>query len=85
MDAQPIEPPRCPLKNKILKKKKIVGRLDSSVECPTLGFGWSCDLLVCGFEPRLRLCAGNAEPAWDSVSLSLSLCRVGALSLSLSK
>ena len=24
------------------------------------------------FEPRIRLCAGSAEPAWDSLSLPLS-------------
>ena len=25
----------------------------------------------CGFEPRVRLCADNAEPAWDSLSAPL--------------
>ena len=31
------------------------------------------DRVVCGFEPPVGLCADRAEPAWDSLSLSLSL------------
>ena len=42
------------------------------VECPTLGFSSSHDLVVCGIEPWVRLLANSAEPAWDSLSLSLS-------------
>ena len=53
-----------------------------------LGFGSGHDLMVCGFQPCVRLCAGSLEPAWDSVSLSLcpSLLALSlSLSLSLSK
>ena len=55
-----------------------------SVERPTLGFGsGSWVLTVRGFEPHIWLCAGSAEPAWDSPSLSAP--PLLALSLSLSK
>ena len=50
------------------------------MEHPTLDFDSSRDPTVCGFEPRIWLCADNAEPAWDSVSLCLSV----SVSLSLS-
>ena len=43
------------------------------VKRPTLDFGSGHDVTVGGFEPRVRPCAGGLEPAWDSVSLSLSL------------
>ena len=33
-------------------------------------FGSGHDLMVCEFEPHIRLCALMVEPAWDSVSLS---------------
>ena len=48
----------------------------------TLGFGSGHDLMVCGFKPQVI-----REPAWDFLSLSLSLCPfpAHALSLSLSK
>ena len=39
----------------------------------TLGFGSDHDLTVCEAEPGIRLCTNNAEPAWDSLSSSLSL------------
>ena len=29
------------------------------------------DLVVCKFKPHVGLCADGAEPAWDSLSLSL--------------
>ena len=43
-----------------------------SVKSLTFGFGSGRDLLVCGMEPRVRLCAGSLEPAWDSLSPSFS-------------
>ena len=44
-----------------------------SVESPMLGFSSGHDLTVCEFEPRVRLRAVNADPAWDSFSDSLSV------------
>ena len=44
-----------------------------SVKCPTLGFGLGHDLTVCEFETHIGFCADGAEPAWDSLSLPLSL------------
>ena len=41
-----------------------------SVKRPNFSLGR--DRAPCGFEPRVRLRAGGAEPAWDSLSLSLS-------------
>ena len=49
----------------------------------TLDLGSGHDLIVCGFEPRIGLCADGAEPAWDSVSLSLSAPSTHSLSLPL--
>ena len=43
-----------------------------SVKCQTLDFGSGCDLTVDEFEPRAELCAEITEPAWDSLSPSLS-------------
>ena len=56
----------------------------------TLDFGSGHDLTVHGFKPRTVLGAGSAEPAWDSLSLSLFLSAPPplvclSLSLSLSK
>ena len=46
---------------------QLVGRL-------TLDFSSGHDLTVREFEPHTGLCADNAEPAWDSLSLpSLSV------------
>ena len=42
-----------------------------SVKPPTLARVH--DLTVCEFEPRTGLRADSVEPAWDSLSLSLSL------------
>ena len=65
--------------------KKIPGGawVAQLVKCPTLGFGSGHDVVVCEFEPYVGLHADSAEPAWDSLSLSLcsSPC---SLSLSLS-
>ena len=55
-----------------------------SVKRPTLGFGSVHDLTVCGFEPCIGLCADSVEPAWDSLSLLLSLPLLCSHSLSLS-
>ena len=44
-----------------------------SVKHPTLGFSLGHELTVCEFKPYLGLCADSAEPAWDSLSFSLSL------------
>ena len=57
-----------------------------SVKCPTLDFGSGHDLTVCEFEPCVTFCTDSAEPAWDSLSSSLSLplsLPVFSLSLSL--
>ena len=54
-----------------------------SVKCPTLGFGSGHDLTVHGFKPHFRLCAGSAEPAWDSLFLPLSLPPLHCVSLNL--
>ena len=52
----------------------------------TLGFTTDHDLRVHGFEPHIGLPADSMEPAWDSLSPSLSLSAppllVRALSLS---
>ena len=42
-----------------------------SVKHLTLDFGYGHDLTVGATEPGVRLCAGGAEPAWESLSLSL--------------
>ena len=38
----------------------------------TLDFSSGHDLMVCELEPRVRLCADSAKPAWDSLCVSLS-------------
>ena len=43
------------------------------------------DLTVGGFEPSIKLCSDSTEPAWDSLSLSLSVYPSPSLSFSLSK
>ena len=52
-----------------------------SVKRPTLDLGSGRDLVVCGIEPRVGLCADSAKPVWDSLSDPPQL----ALSLSLSQ
>ena len=42
------------------------------VKHPTTDFGSGHDLMVHEIEPHIRLCADSAEPAWDSLSPSLS-------------
>ena len=65
--------------------KRVEGHLGvQSVKRLTLDFGSGHDLTVHGFEPLIGLCAGSAEPAWDSLCLPLSwpLPRSHAVSLS---
>ena len=52
------------------------------VKCQTLDFGCGHDLTVGGIEPRVRLCVGSREPAWDSLSLPLPDSHTHARSLS---
>ena len=56
-----------------------------SVRRPTLDFGLGHDLTVREFKPRAGLCADNIEPAWDSLSPSVSAPPLLTHSLSLSK
>ena len=53
-----------------------------SVKTPTLDFGSGHDLIVCGIDLCIRLCADNVEPAWDFPFFS-SLCAPSLLELSL--
>ena len=55
------------------------------VKRPTLGVGSGHDLTVREFESLVRLCADSAEPAWDSLSSSLSAPPLLMLSLKISK
>ena len=48
--------------------------MGQSVKHLTLDFPSGHDLLVCEIEPRVGFCAGSTEPAWDSLSPSVSLC-----------
>ena len=68
-------------------KSTLLGLLGGSVQ-------WSVRLLVSpqvtvswfpGFKPHVRLWAGSTEPAWDSLSLPLSLCPSSACAVSLSQ
>ena len=56
-----------------------------SVERPTLGLGSGHHLMVRGFKPHIGLRADSVEPAWDSLSPSLSVPPRLTLSVSLSK
>ena len=52
-----------------IKKNEILG----VPKClRVLDFSLGDDLEVHVFEPRVELCTGRAEPAWDSLSPSLS-------------
>ena len=55
-----------------LKNTVKMGHLGGSVGSAS-DFGSGHDLMVCGFKPHVRLYADSTEPAWDSLSLSLSL------------
>ena len=56
-----------------------------SVKHLSLDFGSDHDLTVCEIEPHVGLRADSAEPAWDSLSPSLSLPLPCSYSLFLSK
>ena len=51
----------------------------------TLDFSSGHDLTVCEFKPHVRLCADGVQPAWDSLSPSLTAPPPLMLVLSLSK
>ena len=55
------------------------------VERLALHFGSGRDLMVHGIEPRVELCTHSTEPAWDSLSPSLSVPPLMALSLKINK
>ena len=62
------------INSSVVKKGLLRGTwVAQSVQHLTLGFGSGHDLSVCGFEPHVGLCANSTEPAWNSVSLSLSV------------
>ena len=44
-----------------------------SVKRPALGVSLGHDLMVCEIKPRVGLCTDSVEPAWESLSLNLSL------------
>ena len=55
------------------KKLIIMGTwVAQSVKRATLGFGSGRDLMAHEFEPHIGLHADSMEPAWDSLSPSLS-------------
>ena len=64
--------------------------MTQSVKYPALGFGSGHNPTVCEFEPHVGFCTNSADPAWDSLSLPLSLSLfasfllLSALALSLS-
>ena len=53
------------------------------VECLTLDLGSGHGLTVCEIKPHVGLCADSVEPAWDSLSLSVSAPPLHARALSL--
>ena len=53
-------------------KRSVGAWVAQLVERLTLGSGSGRDLLVHETEPRLRLCTDSVEPAWESLSPSLS-------------
>ena len=56
-----------------------------SLKPRTLDFSSGHDFTVHEFEPHIGLCADSAQPAWDSLSLFLSLSLPFPHSCSLSK
>ena len=65
-----------------LKIKHRGSWVAQSVRSPTPGFGSGRDLTVCEFKPCLKFCADSAEPAWNSLSPSLSAPPAHAISFS---
>ena len=55
------------------------------VKHPTIDFRSGCDVTVGEMEPRVGLCADSMEPAWDSLSSSLSVPPLLTLCVFLSK
>ena len=55
------------------------------VKRPALDFGSGHDLTFCEIKPHIRLLADHSEPAWDSLSPSLSAPPLLLLSLSQNK
>ena len=73
-------------KGRVILNRKVRGAgVAQSVEGPTLDFSSGHDLTVSEFKPRFWLSTASMEPAWDSLSSSLSASPVHAYSLSLSK
>ena len=56
-----------------------------TVERPTFDFDTGHDLMVREFELHVRLCTDSMDPAWNSLSPSLSAPPLFMLSLSLSQ
>ena len=56
-----------------------------SVKRLTLEFGLGHDLMICGIEPHIGFCADSMQPAWDPLSLSLSLPLLCLLPLKINK
>ena len=48
-------------------------RVAQLIKCLAFDFGSHHDFIVWGIEPHTGLCADGVEPAWDSLSPSLSL------------
>ena len=67
------------------EKMMSPGNLGQLVECLTLDFGSSHDLLVHEIKLSVGLCVDNMEPAWDSLCHPLSAPSQFALSLSQNK
>ena len=51
------------------------------VEHPTLDFSSGHDLTIPEIKPWVRLCADSMEPAWDILSVCLSLSEINKLKL----
>ena len=64
--------------------KSFQGCLAGSVKCLTLDFGSGHDFMANDLKPHFWLCAESAEPAWDPLSIHLSLFPSPASSFSLS-
>ena len=68
-----------------IEKEKWGTCVAQSVKHLTLDFGSGGDLMVQEYEPHIRLCADSVEPAWDSLSPSLSAPPLRKLSLKINK
>ena len=52
-----------------------------SIKRPTLGFSSGHELMVCGFKPHVGLHTDSAQPAWDALSIPLSVLLLLVLSV----